>query len=49
MDQYWDDPLPQHPGIAWAVMGREQTEPLLTESGRALFEFAPIRVSGSLL
>lgn len=30
-------------------MGREQTEPLFTGPGRAIYEVTPTRVSGTLL
>jgi PPOX class probable F420-dependent enzyme len=47
--RYWDRVTPLHPGSAWRAGGREATEVLFTQPGRAIYEVTPTRVSGELL
>ena len=47
--RYWDKVTAIHPGSAWNSGGRESTEALFTQPGRAIYELTPTRVSGELL
>lgn len=47
--RYWDGVTRLHPGSAWRSGGREATEQLFTQPGRAIYEVVPMRVSGELL
>jgi PPOX class probable F420-dependent enzyme len=47
--RYWDRVTSLHAGSAWRKGGRESTEILFTQPGRAIYEVIPTRVSGELL
>lgn len=47
--RYWDVVANLHPGAAWHHGGREATEQLFTQPGRAIYAVTPVRVSGELL
>ncbi|MBK6319252.1 MAG: pyridoxamine 5'-phosphate oxidase family protein [Dehalococcoidia bacterium] len=49
MYAYWDRVCAIHPRSNWARRGREATELLFSEAGRAVYEVTPTRKSGVLL